>query len=68
MSDTWEVVVGNVGTVYRGFSEVLARRAYANYCTASYRQEGKASGESVTLLVASEIVSEYPGRLPGEQP
>lgn len=54
----WEVIVGNVGTVYSG-SEDLARVAYAQYVEYSEAPTGRCSGEAVTLMHDGEPVQEF---------
>lgn len=53
------VVVGNLGTVYLGDSEVIAYRFYAHYCTLSKAPHGRASGEPVTQFDGDDIKREY---------
>lgn len=55
----WEVNVGNVGTVYVGDDEVLARRKYGLYVQLSSDGEGRAAHEPVTLLVDGEPIAEH---------
>ena len=56
-STEWEVVVGNVGTVYSGPSEEEARAVYSEY---EMGRGGRATGEPVTMMHDGEIVEEYP--------
>lgn len=46
---TYEVIVGNVGTVYRGYHLGTARDKYASYVEASKLGFGRAGSEPVTL-------------------
>lgn len=62
MAKTYEVLVGNIGTVYSGPSSTVARREYAAYVRLSKQSTGRASGEPVTLFVDHEIVKEYTGK------
>ena len=58
----FEVVVGNIGTVYSGSSYTLAREAFAEYAKQSRDNYGRAANEQVTMLRGGEIEKEYPGR------
>jgi hypothetical protein len=63
----YEVVVGNVGSVYRGKSRVKALATYESYVTISREHEtARCYGEDVTLLVDGEIEQEHRGHLSGE--
>jgi len=62
---SWEVVVGNIGSVYRDLSESAARATYKVYVENSKWQGGRASGESVTLFCDGEIVEEHVGTVEG---
>lgn len=57
----YEVVVGNIGTVYTGTNPVEAILTYSKYKEYSRTQYGRASGEDVHLFLDSEILSEYLG-------
>jgi hypothetical protein len=57
-STEWEVIVGNVGTVYSGPNEDEARSVYSEY---EMGRGGRATGEPITLMHDGEIVEEYPG-------
>lgn len=57
----YEVLVGNIGTVYSGTDEDEAQRTYNRYCTLSMTQNGRAAGESVTLFKDGEIEMELEG-------
>ena len=59
----YEVIVGNVGGVYRGPSEVAAYKAYREYLNLSLSGEGRAGDESVTLYEDAEPVHEHVGTL-----
>ena len=58
-SHLYEVVVGNVGTVYRGDSHTDAKRVFAEYVSRSTSYVGRAAGESVTLIKDEEIEEEH---------
>lgn len=61
--ETYEVVVGNIGTVWAGDDESDAREAFAEYVTQSRRMYGRAAGESVTLFAEGEPLAEHHGDL-----
>ncbi len=58
---SWEVVVGNVGSVYRELDESGAYASYKAYVDISKEGYGRAGGESVTLFRDGEIVAEHVG-------
>jgi len=58
-TDSWEVVVGNVGMVYQGNDEVNARHKYDVYVDLSLSGSGRVGGEPVHLYHNGEIVAEY---------
>ena len=60
-TDQWQVIVGNIGTVFDGTREITARVEYKNYVTLSKSGNGRAGGESVTLMKNGEPVAEHPG-------
>lgn len=55
----WQVVVGNVGTVFDGGNGFEARQEYAEYVAISKAPHGRASGEEVVLFRDGEIELEY---------
>jgi hypothetical protein len=55
-SSNYEVIVGNIGTVYSGSNYEEAEEEYKDYLDASQSPYGKASGEEVTFLKDNEIV------------
>ena len=57
----YEVVVGNVGSVYHTNNPVHANRIYGEYKTDSTEGVGRASGESVVLLEDGEPKFEHIG-------
>ena len=57
----YEVIVGNIGTVYDGGSRRLADKNYAEYVQQSKSDYGRAAGESVTLMKDDDIAKEYVG-------
>ena len=58
----FEVVVGNVGTVYTGNNYMQAQCKYDRYVKASKQGDGRVAGEPVTLLHNDNIRMEYAGR------
>jgi hypothetical protein len=56
---TYEVICGNVGSVYSGTDEAEARAKYQTYIEASKAEYGRASGEDVTLMRDGDIADEY---------
>lgn len=54
-----EVIVGNVGTVYTGHDEDEARATFEKYKEIVDANAGRASGETVTLMIADELEEEY---------
>lgn len=61
--EPFEVVVGNIGTVYSGNNYMAACSRFQVYVKQSKSNYGRAAGESVTLLQGSEIRKEYIGAL-----
>lgn len=60
----YEVVVGNIGTVYSGGSRKEADRKFAYYKEASISGSvGRATGEDVTMFCNDEICKEYVGAI-----
>ncbi len=57
----YEVVVGNVGTVYSGNNAVEANRTFREYVAQSRLSIGRAAGEDVTLLRNGEPAREHTG-------
>lgn len=57
----YEIVVGNIGTVYDGHDAKLAEIHYQAYTDASQHPRGRASGENVTMLVDMSISKVYIG-------
>lgn len=62
----YEVVVGNVGTVYRGSNRRHAEREFRDYVHQSKHAMGRADGESVTIFADGEVVREYVGKVDRE--
>jgi hypothetical protein len=60
----YEVIVGNVGSVYYGKSRVEALATYKSYVKSSKKHIGaRCHGEDVTLLVDGEIRHDHAGNL-----
>lgn len=57
----YEVIVGNVGTVYSGTNGFEARKVYGQYKKQSLSGVGRAGGESVVLMWEEEILWECVG-------
>ena len=57
----YQVIVGNVGTVYDGDNRKEAEDAYADYVDFSKALMGRVGGEAVTLFCDGEILLEHPG-------
>jgi len=55
----FEVIVGNIGTVYNGHDESEAYRRYDEYVSQSLQNYGRAAGESVILIFNNEIIKEH---------
>ncbi len=59
--EKYEVIVGNVGSVYRGSNFKAANGHYKEYVKQSKRGLGRAGGESVTMLKNEDIHKEHRG-------
>lgn len=55
----YQVIVGNIGTVYTGSNKTVASGIFDEYSTQSKRKIGRAAGEAVTLLGDGHIDKEY---------
>jgi hypothetical protein len=63
----YEVIVGNVGSVYQGWSRTKALATYESYVEISKEHVGaRCYGDDVTLLCDGEIGQEHMGHLNGE--
>ncbi len=61
---TYEVIVGNVGSVYHGESRDEALKTYRSYVESSREHVGsRCYGEEVYLLADSEIERQHTGHL-----
>jgi hypothetical protein len=59
MSPIYEVLVGNVGSVYRGESRVRAFNEFDAYLEMSLEGRGRAAYEAVTMMCDGEPIMEY---------
>ena len=57
----YEVIQGNIGTLWRGTNGFEARQAFYGARRASLAPHGRASGESVVLIRDDEIIAEHIG-------
>ena len=62
----YDVVVGNIGTVYSGTSQSAAMGKYDEFVRQSKTNSGRAGGEDVILFKNGQIVKEYEGNLNAE--
>jgi len=58
----YEVIVGNVGTVFEGNNQAEAEEEYQDYVVMAKEAHGRPAGESVTLTREGEPWQEHPGR------
>jgi hypothetical protein len=63
MTEQWEVIVSNVGTVFSAPNGEDAKLCFEEYKDMSDNNVGRAAGENVTLFRDGEVVSEKVGRL-----
>lgn len=61
MDRHYEVIVGNVGTVYHGPDREEAESRFAGYMDASLANVGRAGGEPVILMCDGEPIQEHEG-------
>ena len=66
MNHEYEVIVGNVGSVYAGPDKREAELRYNTYVDRSKSDRGRCAGEPVTLMCDGEISREYEGTLSTE--
>lgn len=57
----YEVIVGNIGSVYKSTSKETALDLYRYYITVSDNGMGRSANESVRLFANGELVSEHKG-------
>jgi hypothetical protein len=65
---TYQVVVGNVGTVYDGANKRKAEKEFAAYVAISKTGNGRAGGEDVSLFEyypngESDMIAQHDGHL-----
>ncbi len=58
-----QVIVGNIGMIYNGVSEIEARNCFVYYQDTSMCNLGRAAGESVTWYVDGEVFKEHIGQI-----
>jgi hypothetical protein len=63
MNPKFEVIVGNIGTVYSGNNFMVASCKFDAYVKQSKQEFGRACGESVTMLHNNKIRREYSGTI-----
>lgn len=61
--DKYELIVGNIGTVYTGDDRAEADRLFDHYVAQSKSERGRAGGEDVTLFEDGEPIREHTGSL-----
>jgi hypothetical protein len=54
--NTWEVIVGNIGTVFNGTDGAEAMRTYGRWKELSLANYGRCGNEEVTLFKNSEVI------------
>ncbi len=59
MSNVWETIVGNIGTVYTGSNGFQARKLYGSYVAQSKAGYGRCGNESVVLMKNHDIHLEF---------
>ena len=57
----YEVIVGNIGSVYNGRNRSEATEVFSYYCGLSRQKRGRAAGETVTLIKNHEVTAEMIG-------
>ena len=63
METIFEVIVGNIGTVYSGTSLKQALVDFSEYKTQSKNEYGRAAGEDVFLMHNNETKFEFYGSI-----
>lgn len=63
MTYQYEVVIGNIGTIWTGATLKNALREFHGYRLVSQSGKGPAGGEDVTLFKDGELVKEYQATL-----
>lgn len=67
MKNQYQVIVGNIGTVYDGTNGFTAIKEYNSYIGLSKAPFGRASGETVTLFKNDEIYKEFIGSIDSQE-
>ncbi len=62
----FEVIVGNIGSVYAGGIQRIAEQKFSEYVRQSKAAGLRASGENVTMLFKGKIRHEYIGSIAQE--
>lgn len=62
----YQVIVGNIGTVFDGDNPVDANKSYGEYKRLSESGYGRAGGEDVYLMKDGELKYEHTGHLTPE--
>ena len=63
----YEVIVGNIGTVYLGSNLVAAKAIWGEYTLRAKANYGRAAGESVAFFEDGELVRELISSVDNEQ-
>lgn len=58
----YQVIVGNVGSVYLGEDKMSALEVFRDYCQIAKRYEGRCAGESVAIFCDEEPMFEQAAR------
>jgi hypothetical protein len=66
--DTYEVLVGNIGSVYRGNLLTTAKQVFDDYANSSKHRIGRSAGENVVIYQNGEEYLEYVGRGNNDNP
>lgn len=65
--EKYEVIVGNIGVVYRGTDRSDAFHRYNAYVEMSIDEVGRAAGEPVTLMEDGEPIKEHEGAIDDDE-
>lgn len=60
---TYQIIVGNIGTVYQGPSAKEANKHFDEYVEQSKSNTGRAGGEDVFMFLDDEVVKMFEGNL-----
>lgn len=61
MKHEFEVIVGNVGVVYKGSDRYEGHMCFMHYFDYSVHNVGRAAGESVTFMRDGDTIAEWLG-------